>query len=69
VTKPTDRLLSTTEAVMLARVSREYLVRRIQQGQIAATVVAGHYRIVESSLRRWIAERELDTQDRETLTP
>jgi excisionase family DNA binding protein len=46
--------ISATEAAQLARVSRERLLRKVQQGEIEGELVGGRWMISEISLQKFL---------------
>lgn len=49
--------LSAAEASLTARISRERLLRRVQEGEIEGQLVGGRYVISERSLAEYISRR------------
>lgn len=58
-----DRLLTVMEVADLMRVSNMTVYRLIKAGQLAALRVGKNYRIRESDVERYLAEREVRIED------
>jgi hypothetical protein len=46
--------IPASEAAQQARISRERLLRKVQQGEIAGEIIAGRWMISELSLREFL---------------
>ena len=49
-----DQLLSTRDAAVMARVNVETIRRNVRAGTLEAERTGAHYKIRESSLRKWM---------------
>ncbi len=52
------RLLTLAEAAQLLQVSKRTLQRMIKLGDLPAFKVGGQWRVRETQLRQWVANRE-----------
>lgn len=60
-----DRLLTVTEVASLMRVSNMTVYRLIKGGHLAAIRVGKNYRIRESDVNRYLAERAVQVEKRD----
>ena len=58
-----DRLLTVVEVAALMRVSNMTVYRLIKSGQLAAIRVGKNYRIRESDVNRYLADRSVKVDD------